>query len=323
MVGQTIRSRRSFSWAAAILVLSALALAGGGYANGIHVGLLLALLPLSIALALTADRLRTVTIQFTETELTVTGKPPVAYDAIESLLAVRSDPDPQRPGKAHYLIQVLHRGGVLLIPARLDVRSDAVYRFLYERLQTGGARAVNDELAGYLSAHEKHYGAAQVRSYRARAHLGVNPERRFLTAVGLACIATGLLWFGMGQASASFKVWTSLGILVGLVGGALLIIRWLDRGSSQSIKNWKASSLVIGPAGLAMIQGDVRGEVTWQQVREVQFNPKPSFFSVQVNQLQKGIFLHVEGAHIVIADIYDRPLYAIFQAIQYCRLRYR
>ena len=76
------------------------------------------------------------------------------------------------------------------------------------------------------------------------------------------------------------------------------------------------SSLVLSPVGLALVQGDLQGELRWEQLRDVQLVSKPRFFQMGQENVRTGIWLRVEGAQIVIADIYDRPLPIIFERIK-------
>ena len=81
------------------------------------------------------------------------------------------------------------------------------------------------------------------------------------------------------------------------------------------MKNWKNASVVIGPHGMAMVQGDIQGEVRWPELLEIRFNTKPLAFSLGSQSGFPGILLRVKGADIVIADIYDRPLHVIYNHI--------
>jgi hypothetical protein len=79
------------------------------------------------------------------------------------------------------------------------------------------------------------------------------------------------------------------------------------------IRNWRESGLVICPEGLALVRGDMRGELRWDELRDVCYRQKPGFFSPG-SQL-KGIHLVVAGATITIADLYDRPLDVIHERL--------
>jgi hypothetical protein len=69
--------------------------------------------------------------------------------------------------------------------------------------------------------------------------------------------------------------------------------------------------------GLALIQGDLRGELRWDELRDIRFRPGGgSISSVSGEGNLRGIHLIVEGATIVIVDLYDRPLSLIYQQLR-------
>jgi len=67
---------------------------------------------------------------------------------------------------------------------------------------------------------------------------------------------------------------------------------------------------------MAMVQGGIQGEVRWPELLEIRFNAKPRGLSLSNQRaMLPGILLRVKGADILIADIYDRPLYVIYNRI--------
>jgi len=81
------------------------------------------------------------------------------------------------------------------------------------------------------------------------------------------------------------------------------------------IRNWHQASLVICPVGLAMVQGDMEGELRWNEVLNVELRSRAQGFHLTSETTRPGIVLSVEGARIVIADIYDRPLQDVYENI--------
>src|SRR5262249_60585866 len=91
-------------------------------------------------------------------EAGVEGEDPpaqIAYKDIEEVWAERKSADPHKPGGRSYPIQVVHVGGVLRIPAALDVPSFEVDRFLSSYLPPGGSREVNPLLSDYLRRQQE------------------------------------------------------------------------------------------------------------------------------------------------------------------------
>ena len=106
------------------------------------------------------------------------------------------------------------------------------------------------------------------------------------------------------------------GVVVVLVGAGLYAASFADAlAADPALRNWKNASLVIGPQGMAMVQGTIQGEVRWPELLDIRFQSKPRGFTIGSSSAIHGILLRVKGANIVIADIYDRPLYVIHNRI--------
>ncbi len=325
MIGQTLRPRRAFPWASGYFLIVTLAvLVLGWRANPIG-ALLGALLPFSLMIAVWLPRIRPRSVQITEAALVVENGPTVAYEAIESIHDSQGSVNLGKTGGGSRALQILHRGGVLNLAPFRETSAAELCRFLLEQMSPSGSRDVGPLLDRFRDAQEDRYGKGQVRCYRARRYLGRGLRGRWVFSMGLAGTVTGLVWLAYGCIRPGMEGWAGGGGVIALVSILFALLGWFDKGETgeQRVRNWHASRLVVGPAGLAMIQGDVQGELAWHQVRDVQFYPPPKWLTITANQLHKGIHLHVEGASIVIADLYDRPLYAIFQAIQSCWMRYR
>jgi hypothetical protein len=119
-----------------------------------------------------------------------------------------------------------------------------------------------------------------------------------------------------------FMGWLAGGIVSVFLGGWFALLAWLlGNGKPRSIKRWRQASLVISPQGLALVQGDMQGELRWDEVRDVRIRRRDrSSFELSSGTAGPGILLRVEGATVSIADLYDRPLVIIHQNIlQYWR----
>jgi hypothetical protein len=127
---------------------------------------------------------------------------------------------------------------------------------------------------------------------------------------------TGVAWSAIGFSDFVDTGWGAAGILCILLGAALYASSLAEiQPAGLTTKNWKDASLVIGPQGMAMVQGDIQGEVRWPEVLEIRFPAKPRGFLFAYQNALPGILLRVKGANILIADIYDRPLYVIHNRI--------
>jgi hypothetical protein len=108
------------------------------------------------------------------------------------------------------------------------------------------------------------------------------------------------------------------GITVALVAGTLGTLFVLYRRVLRVPSKLRRASLVISPKGIALAQADLKGQMSWDEVREIKFvrhtTGKHALFGGLGGH---GIVLTVPGAMIVIPDIYDRPLPLIHQLMLY------
>ena len=124
------------------------------------------------------------------------------------------------------------------------------------------------------------------------------------------------LWMGAAASDKAIeRTWGPLGGLLLLAGATTLVVSWFGavrRGHLGRKEDLAGSSLVIGPDGLAMIQGRLRGELAWDEVLDIALarrGGRPS------DGIGPGLVLLVEGAAIPIADLYDRPIAMIHERL--------
>jgi hypothetical protein len=272
----------------------------------------LSLLPWSAALLLWQARPRPFTMRFTEDALEVGDGPLVVrYADLEGLRAPGRPANPFKAGRRHYRIQVLHAGGVLHVPARLNVPSDDVFIFLFRQFSPCGSRDVPDGLASYLRLKERTFGPQRVWTYCARARRARGGPPRQVTAFFLALALCGAGWLLWGVLRPS--PWAVGGGALLLVGGFLSLVLWLagrPPRDGPARRDRPRSGLVIAPDGLALLQGDLSGELGWEELRDVKLMQRAG-----PNSTAPAVVLHVQGALIPIADVYDRPIGLIYQQI--------
>lgn len=276
-----------------------------------------AVLPLFLAIGLAFSRPRSFAAAIEDDRLSVLDPPvEIPYASIQSLTLKGA---PQLPGRDELKpgpILLLHEKGSLEIPASISVPVTDLYVRLVDATTTSGAHDVHSELSPTMREQQEQFGNDRVWTFRARERLGVRLSHRRAKLCGLAIALSGVVWCVAAaslEPRVNMEVWIAGGVISMLVGGFTILIAWAHRRHpGRGIKGWKDSSIVIGPLGIAMIQGDVRGKLEWRELRDV------------VSKGGRGIPRHVpgsiglvvEGAVIPIVDIYDRPLAAIFKVIR-------
>jgi hypothetical protein len=322
MIGQQIEYRPPFPFVALTFFLIALALGVGALIEkNVHVAIG-AVLPLFLSVALWLARRNRFSARFTETALEV-DQPEVTvipYDSLEGLRAKGRSSDPTKPGPRSYPMTVIHRNGVMPIPAHLNLPADDVYLFLLEQFPPEGSHEVSPVLAEYREKQESAFGPDRVWAYRARNHLGYPGGYRQARAIWLGAAAAGVVWILLSFSVLPFKHnfgWAIAGSILAAFSLIFFAAFWAEsKRPPVRLKHWRQASLVISPVGLAMVQGDIKGEMRWDELRDVQLTSKPGSFQFGASLVMPGILLKVAGATIIIADIYDQPLRIIFERIR-------
>ncbi len=323
MIGQRIESRRPFAWFATLLLLTAglFVFLAIQFSNGNW--MIAALMPGAVGSALLAARPPKFVGFFRDEGLEVERKGVsklIPYEAIERVWVHRRKLDPAIDGPRNYEIVIGHSEWCQeRIPKGLSMPADDIYRFLIDRTPIGGSDDVHEDLIQYHRDHTGAFGSDRVWSYRATKHK-IGPKYMRLRMASLAIVVVGAAWITIGITGRleSGSAWIGTGCGT-IFYGLLMFAASYSSGRQHKFKGWQEASLVISPMGLALVQGDVRGEMKWDELHDVKLgNPKSftSFTLTSSHAAASGLVLKVEGADIVVPDIYDRPLVAIHQAIR-------
>ena len=321
MIGRRIQSRRGISWGGVFFALIGLAMIAASVAEKKVDFAIGAAMPIAIAFALFLTIDPEFSAIFTEEGLeyeTRNGSLTLPYDRIEGVWTPKRKIDPKHDGPNSYTIVVTHPMGSLRIPKRTDVLSDDIYRHLLQSTPVGGSDEVHHDLSDYLRDQMEEFGPERVWSYRASPNKGVNDYRR-LRAVMAAVFAIGIAWCIYGGVSGEDRHgWIGAGAFVMVMSAIFFLATFVSRDGAvgTKFKGWKESSLVISPLGLALVQGDIRGEMTWHELRDVKLQDVGGVRLYEHRTAGRSIVLKIDGANIRIPDIYDRPLFAIYQCIR-------
>jgi hypothetical protein len=104
-------------------------------------------------------------------------------------------------------------------------------------------------------------------------------------------------------------------LLTGLIGLACAALPASRRGLRRTVKHPEQATVIITPLGIAMMQGDTRGEVAWNEIKHVNLRTKPPGFAITGSGLTTGVELALGGAMVRIVDIYDRSQQEIYERI--------
>lgn len=315
MIGQTIESRGGFSFLALIFALLGIGCIAVAVAqDNMHVAVL-SVLPLSIAFALWFASSRRFSAVIHEDRIELLG--PTRAIRYDDMLHVTYQPH-SRNSKLAPLVIDSHEG-VVHVPRDLNLSIDDFYEFLDDRVSPPPENEPHPDMANYVAEQRETFGDDRVWVFRAR---GANrptlfrPGRRGAYA-SLAAIVTGIAWLfaPLLVPGKDSTAWLGFGVLLIVFG----FIFWLAfaYGKSGAVKvppKLSDACLVVSPMGVAMIQGDMRGKLRWDEIVRVISKSRPKHF--QISNAHAGFQIAVEGSQILVMDIYDAPISKIEDIIE-------
>jgi hypothetical protein len=319
LIGQTICSQQTFPWFAATCLTTSAALVVTGIVAGDSNFALGALSLVAAAVALLYSRPQPFSFTLTDTELRVSEPPQaVPYAGIEGILAGGRFALARGELFRHFVIQVVHVKGVIVIPSRLSVPSREVCEFLFDRIAVRSTRPVHAELADRLRQKQDRFGAEAVCSFAARLHQGRPVTGVRARAFFLALFLSG--WLVVAWGSTEFWRVTG-GVLCG--GSAFLwFVCWFAGYSEVARVKGGRASLVIAPDGITALQGSLNGEVRWNELLGIEFKLFSGAAGARIilegEPFVGGIFLKVASGRIHLTDVYDRPLALVYREV--CRI---
>lgn len=126
-----------------------------------------------------------------------------------------------------------------------------------------------------------------------------------ILSIAIACVGVALSDQGVG----------GIGFFLIFFTGFWLVIQLLLR-NARHVTYTAGSGLIVSPRGFAMHLGAIKGKLRWDEVLGLKSTGTIQLFNVR---RVDGLQVQVEGATIVVPDIFDRPLPSIYLAMK----RYR
>jgi hypothetical protein len=211
-------------------------------------------------------------------------------------------------------ILVTHSSGHLWIPAPLNIPSDSLVKALNERCTPSETKRIPHELVDYVAEQQEQFGQDHVWIFESRMPMAGGGQRPCAIAVLTAFAVTGILWSTAAAFGQEFLPWVS-GLVMTFLALLLLLAVWIGRKAKQrQTGRIGLAGLVVSPIGIAMVQGDMKGKLLWEEIRNVQLREKSKFFSV--GNMGSHIAVDVAGAQIQILDMYDTLLSQINDLMQ-------
>lgn len=311
MTGEIVESRPSGGCAAAIFSVLAVLLGALLLAVPKNQGWPVAFLPLGIAAGIWLGRDRRVVFRIAETRLEF-EHPEEAFVEYESLESVTTR---RNRGSEQFPIQLRHRGGTTNIPAELSVSSLRLLHYLDEKLPPLRLENLPDALVGFREEQIAKFGEDRVFSFGGRAKEAEPPSYKWVGALlGLALSAIFMSIIGSLTQPDSQSEWTHAGLVIG--GFSAFFALGKVFGPLTQARDKRRSGLIVGPTGIALLQGETKGKMRWDELKAIEHPPVKRFGTRRTADSKRGIGLLVDGGYIVIFDYYNRPSEEIYRILR-------
>lgn len=313
MIGKTVHAHPSFPFFATIFSLLGLGLVLAAlFYHNANLGLA-ALFFAALALGNWFGRESAWSMEFDKQSLSVSaGDRTILYDSLQALTPANGFTSRRLLSEETGAFDVFHRDGVLRVPAQLDRPTHEVYAFFLDLMTVNrtGARDVPDHLVPYLEKQIATFGEDRVWSFVQRAHTRRPNAYSAATWYALTLLVCGIAWIVAGVASKPQEPWIVAGVFAILMSGLCLLVACVfPLPIARPGRSGSRAGLVISPLGLALNQGDIQGELRWDELRALTLGVPSKWGATPPAH---AIQLRVEGAEIYVSDIYDRPLELIY-----------
>lgn len=233
------------------------------------------------------------------------------YGAIYALTLGKAAVSPQA-ARLGLPLQIIHQHGVVQINFNDGCDTAELYRFLAEEISR---RAISSKqpvssLMDYWESQVDTFGADQVHVFNARkdvGRMGINARWWFtLTAV---LVTTGVLWIAHEHRGSPFA---GMGVVAIVFGFFSFLVGCQQRSTPYSRLNWRSSSLVISPGGLALVQEPHSGKMRWEELKAIR---TANSQTGGLGSAGRSLALDVQGATILLLDVYDAPMAVIHERL--------
>jgi hypothetical protein len=238
----------------------------------------------------------------------------IPYESVSEITVNGGAWSPQAaPSLRSALVVHHHNDERLTIPSMMNVSAAEFHEHLKAKMPAPPERPCPPALADYVAEKSAKFGREKVEVVHARRRFYTSAQWRNLRAVLLGIILTSAAWFvfaALGQAWLGRRDDLEMWMVAAFVGLIAAFPFWIlaSLRATASSKTRKAASgacVVLTPAGMAMVQGDLQGALRWDEITKVAHVPGGSVLG-----------LLVRGGKLDVLDVYDRSLDEIAMRIR-------
>ena len=151
------------------------------------------------------------------------------------------------------------------------------------------------------------FGADRVQVFSPRRDTPPRPERYYALPVSIALTLTAIAWIIIGISSIRLEGWAGAGgiLLFSALFGFLIAL--VGRGAvDRRLRKCANAALVVAPSGMALVLGDLRGTISWEEIREIKCRPETRLGVASGRGMRLQVV--VPGTTIEVADVFDAPV---------------
>ncbi len=156
----------------------------------------------------------------------------------------------------------------------------------------------------------------QVALYVGESAVSVTRYWALAKAILATAAAGGVLGFGAYASGLGNDGALILGVISAVIFVVTGLLALVAHSRSDGGQHVETAGLIVSPGGLAMIQGELVGELRWEEIRSAKLAKGMIKFSRKHQFSGQCVHLTVAGATILIADIYHEPVSTIYASIQ-------
>lgn len=223
---------------------------------------------------------------------------------------------PGNPDKnGNFPVHIILATGSLTVPLLESCNCNELLALLRSRVKPfADSRRVPAAFESFLKQQRLIHSPEQIHIFYGK----IRPLRAKVSTLPLQFTLAFLvpipLWIALANAFPRKEAFTVMSVVFGVAAAISALFEVAVYFSAkQRVKNADDAVLIVTPGGLALNQGDLRGELRWSEVQKISLNSRVSNFGdFQLIETSGGLYLGIVGAQIVVADVYDWPVDALY-----------
>lgn len=247
------------------------------------------------------------------------GEEKVLFNEIQGVTLRGACPKPEKAKKKGWL-SINHARGTLFLPPNVIPAVHLLYQSILDKVSIPSGAPESQKLKKYYEQQLETFGPEKVFAFNPRFDVDHRGNNNAWVAFWMILFGIGVAWITRGVIDEKSKPMIVSGIFVVFVSTIGMIVPVVNKSQIKKmplgVVNWREAGLVVGPMGIAMVQGNDSGILKWEEVKGVALGRAFVLAGGNRNPFRRTLFVQVKGADVCVVDIYNYPLAKIYQLIQ-------